>query len=272
MNWGFTNGRLTTTADRQILLGLYTRVIRDFNVKPRQLEQWRLSGTLVQGIRGVYEDKDDKYYRWFLAHEDILAAPQQFTLNDSRPLEDLFRAGWIYQGKPSSASNGRLRPIPCTSLWICTASNLSEEQIIYNVYQSLFLKASFDEVFEAYRDHLSHSGIREHLFADALKTPLDDPTPVWKLKRLLSPMYNRAPCVMVQYLFGFTNCRSSEEAMSLLLLYARYFSLGDRIDPLELNEAAMRNRLFDYLTVDVGVVFDYGENPVMYARLLKRSD
>ncbi|KAJ7773583.1 hypothetical protein DFH07DRAFT_1057156 [Mycena maculata] len=69
----FTRAR--APQDKTQLLGLYIGILKYHEVKPSTLHQWRLSGTMVENIKGLYEalpaHTRGGYYAWFLKHLDI---------------------------------------------------------------------------------------------------------------------------------------------------------------------------------------------------------
>ncbi|KAF8144349.1 hypothetical protein K438DRAFT_1874218 [Mycena galopus ATCC 62051] len=67
--------RTQNPQDRTKLLGLYIGILKFHEVKPSTLHAWRLTGTMVENIKALYEPlpvaNRGGYYPWFLKHLDI---------------------------------------------------------------------------------------------------------------------------------------------------------------------------------------------------------
>ncbi|KAF8130951.1 hypothetical protein K438DRAFT_1885890 [Mycena galopus ATCC 62051] len=67
--------RTQNPEDRTKLLGLYIGILKFHEVNPSTLHAWRLSGTMVENIKALYEPlpvaNRGGYYPWFLKHLDI---------------------------------------------------------------------------------------------------------------------------------------------------------------------------------------------------------
>ncbi|KAJ7260486.1 hypothetical protein B0H12DRAFT_1107563 [Mycena haematopus] len=105
--------RVTTPDDKTRLFGLYQGILKYHDVKPSTLHEWRLSGTMVENIKALYEPMPTSnrggYYPWFLQHLDIFE-PHPSALVDVSPRHLCESCG----------VSARVRCAACKKVWYCS--------------------------------------------------------------------------------------------------------------------------------------------------------
>ncbi|KAF7351653.1 MYND-type domain-containing protein [Mycena sanguinolenta] len=105
--------RVRTPHDKTYLFGLYVGVLKILDIKPSTLHEWRLSGTMVENIKALYEPVPARgrgaYYPWFLQHLDIFEPrPNALIAVSSRHLCE------------SCGVSARVRCSACKKVWYCS--------------------------------------------------------------------------------------------------------------------------------------------------------
>ncbi|KAF7351496.1 MYND-type domain-containing protein [Mycena sanguinolenta] len=105
--------RVRTPDDKTFLFGLYIGILRYHHVKPSTLHQWRLSGTMVENIKALYEplpaSRRGAYYPWFLKHLDIFEPrPNAVAALSARHLCE------------SCGESAAVRCSACKKVWYCS--------------------------------------------------------------------------------------------------------------------------------------------------------
>ncbi|KAJ7836242.1 hypothetical protein B0H14DRAFT_2449888, partial [Mycena olivaceomarginata] len=105
--------RVRTPHDKTYLFGLYIGILKYHDVKPSTLHEWRLSGTMVENIKALYEPipvgARGGYYPWFLKHLDIFE-PSPNTLITLSPRHICASCG----------VSARVRCSACLKVWYCS--------------------------------------------------------------------------------------------------------------------------------------------------------
>ncbi|KAJ6457953.1 hypothetical protein C8R45DRAFT_561386 [Mycena sanguinolenta] len=105
--------RVRTPHDKTFLFGLYIGVLKFHDVKPSTLHEWRLSGTMVENIKALYEPlpaaNRGGYYPWFLQHLDIFEPHSNalIAVSPRHPCE-------------SCGVSARVRCSGCQKVWYCS--------------------------------------------------------------------------------------------------------------------------------------------------------
>ncbi|KAJ7613780.1 hypothetical protein DFH06DRAFT_1242295 [Mycena polygramma] len=112
--------RARTTEDRINLFGLYIGILKHDEVKPSTLHQWRISGTMVENIKGLFANippgARGGYYPWFIKNLDIFE-PRPSALISLSPRHICASCG-------VSAS---VRCSACRKVWYCSKSCQQKE-------------------------------------------------------------------------------------------------------------------------------------------------
>lgn len=129
------------------------------------------------------------------------------------------------------------------------------EQLLHSVYRSLISKCSFREFWTAFQSNTlvalmdakglgpMHKGVRHFESFMTIGRNHWCPT-VWLLKSFVNFPDTVAPLsVTVDY--GFFNCKTAEEVLSLKEVYRDLFTYA-AVDPLELHVACTRGKLYDF--------------------------
>jgi len=281
-DYGFT--KAFTVENRCKLLGLYIGLTIYQDVSPSTLHKWRIKGKLVEGIKEVYEKvpaaSRGKYYPWFLENQYILD-PSKIAPTDH--VHETFMRAWRYAGGlPTSSLEEMMEtvgtwpekkqacfqlclcllsgwhPSPDQLLWVqfgfCVSPDEWHETSVSQIYQALIARCTFNEFYTAYQSSalipLFHAkGLGSELrsiphIEDVLECCLGHKS-VWDLKQyVVVDAAELIPSVAVDY--GFVNCKTEEEIDGLKKVYKTFFGLPDA-DPIELHEAAIKGRLFEYV-------------------------
>jgi hypothetical protein len=229
------------------------------------------------------------YYPWFLANQFLLD-PSKNAPTDY--VYDTVMRVWLYAGGSPTAPleeiyatrdtwpEGKRKcfdlclifhtdwfPSPQKDIWVdfgfCVCSYANED-IVTELYQTLFTTCTFDEFYTAYSSSTlipliyAHGlgkyfqEVRIRHLADVLEHCPEHKS-VWDLKQyILAENVDLKPSVASDY--GFVNCTSEEEETMLKKVYEDFFSRCDYesfdvdgTDPIKLHNAASGGILFEYL-------------------------
>ncbi|KAG5649800.1 hypothetical protein H0H81_001947 [Sphagnurus paluster] len=156
-------------------------------------------------------------------------------------------------------------PHPSMDCWIefgfCACKSQRQESTLYSIYRELLNKCSFDEFVTAFQSctllHLMDSkgfGQRRRTIKnlDEVLGTGSIIKSVWHLKQLFEVVseegaddFDPHPAVRVNY--GFLNCRNDSEFKDLVALYKQVLDM-ERVDPITLHEAAMKGKLFEFIS------------------------
>lgn len=144
-------------------------------------------------------------------------------------------------------------------LGFCTASNASQTQRLAQLYGLLIKRANFEDFWQARVSSKMVELFQKHGLGDEIRTMRNFESlmstigtwyqSVWELKRftcLSQPYPQRA--VLVDY--GFKNCQTPVERLSLRDAYTRFFKSGG--DEMDLHQACIENRLVSFLRSKLG--------------------
>lgn len=268
-----------------MLFGLYQWLIRHNDVEPKVMHRWRVKGRLVEEIKAVYEKLPEQtrgsYYPWFLRNQWVIdrKLPPPTVHTDSA--HGMALQAWTYAGGSSSATLEEINavtanwpgdkqecfllcatllsewlPRPEHTIWLhfgfCASQN---EMRLAQLYRQLLTKCSFDELCTAYESSriialFDAKGLQSwrksipYLDDVMARSPRMNKS-VWDLKQYLATEDGGLiPSVGVDY--GFFNCQGETEMQDLRKVYREFFARYDA-DPIELHEAAIGGRLFDYV-------------------------
>jgi hypothetical protein len=299
-DYGFS--RAFTAENRSKLLGLYIGLFNYLNVSPKMVHSWRLNGTLVEKIKESFEElpvsSRGGYYPWFLENQYILEETKVVPIDHIH--ETLLRA-WRYAGEGSPSSTPEEiasvlntwseSKLACFSLytWLLSSSHPSPDQFhwvkfgfcvcrdewsetsVSALYNRLIARCTFQEFYTAYQSSALISLFRTKELGTELRNvrhledvlencPVSNKS-VWDLKQyVVASKGVLIPSVTVDY--GFANCRTEEETMELKEVYKKFFD-HFKSDPIQLHEAAIGGRLFEY----VGTFVKLKKN--RFSRLMK---
>ncbi|KAL4924393.1 uncharacterized protein BDV17DRAFT_213085 [Aspergillus undulatus] len=144
-------------------------------------------------------------------------------------------------------------------LGFCTASNASQTQRLAQLYGLLVERANFKDFWQAMVSSKMVELFQKHGLGDEIQTMRNFESlmsamgtwyqSVWELKRftrLSQPYPHRA--VFVDY--GFMNCQTPVERLSLRDAYTQFFKRGG--DEMALHQACIENRLVGLLRSELG--------------------
>jgi hypothetical protein len=270
--------------NRQNLLGLYIGLIERLEVAPKQISRWRANGTLIEEIKAAFsklpEGSRGGYYPWFLQNQWVL---DDALTAQGDPVDEMMRGSWRYVHGPNSDTRqdiiaamsswsqnkkdchmlctlllSDMHPAPHLPIWVnfgfCVCSDETDEGSLSSLYRQLMAKCTFDEIYAAYEcsslialfDAKGLKPAREKIcnLEDVLRGSPRNFKSVWHLKRIVTMEDGKfIPSILVDY--GFINCRTEEEWLKLREVYRRIFR-HYQADPVQLHEAAMGGRLFEY--------------------------
>ncbi|KAJ7651217.1 hypothetical protein FB45DRAFT_997856 [Roridomyces roridus] len=107
--------RVRTPHDKTMLFGLYIGILKYHNVKPSTLHEWRISGTMVENIKALYEPTPVQarglYYPWFLKHLDVFEPSPTALVSVSIPARHLCASCGVSAG---------VRCAGCKRVWYCS--------------------------------------------------------------------------------------------------------------------------------------------------------
>lgn len=144
-------------------------------------------------------------------------------------------------------------------LGFCTASDASETQRLAHLYRLLVQRANFEDFWQARASSKMVDLFQKHGLGDEIRTIrnfklLMSATStwhqsVWELKRstLLSQL---SPHRAVSVDYGFWNCQTPVERLSLLDAYTQFFKSGG--DEMALHQACIENRLAGFMRSELG--------------------
>ncbi|GLB34185.1 hypothetical protein LshimejAT787_0110690 [Lyophyllum shimeji] len=154
-------------------------------------------------------------------------------------------------------------PAPSLASWVrfgfCTCSNAHEESSLGVLYQRLIHRCTFDEFAGAFEAGellklMDFKGFKGHRHIAHMEEVLGSGSgpikSVWYLKQLVEvpsdeEHFHLHPAVRVDY--GFINCSNETEFEDLKALYKQVLDMP-RVNPLELHEAAIRGKIFEFVT------------------------
>ncbi|KAJ7773574.1 hypothetical protein DFH07DRAFT_937338 [Mycena maculata] len=122
--------RVRTPHDKTMLFGLYVGILKYQNVEPSTLHEWRISGTMVENIKALYEytysgstqalpaNNRGGYYPWFLKHLDIFEPRPDALVPLSVPPRHLCASCGVSAGVRCSA---------CKKVWYCSKKCQQDE-------------------------------------------------------------------------------------------------------------------------------------------------
>ncbi|KAL6307475.1 hypothetical protein BKA93DRAFT_893568 [Sparassis latifolia] len=277
-DYGFS--RLLSVGDQSKLLGLYRGVFLYMNTNVRDLHKWQLEGTLAANIIAMYEKIPEGsrggYYPWFLQNRHIVdstsaeidphemqntffaiarpyldpadkdKAVQEFTpqaKRDSFMLYALLLRGW----HPD--------PVSLPDLFFDFGFCTCRETPLAFLYLDLIKRCTFTEFWKAHQSNsliplfdayglAQHRKRMPHLEAFlAVGSNVNDFRPsVWNLVLFLNTEGADAPrYLLVDY--GFLNCDNAKEKLDLKEVYTR---LLKKVDPMDLHNACITGRLYDF--------------------------
>jgi hypothetical protein len=225
-----------------------------------------------------------RYYPWFLQNQWVLD-PAHSKPTDL--VHDMMLRGWQYAGGSSSATSEEIKagvakwpeekqmcfsfcmnllsdwhPHPAQAAWLlfgfCVCQDEYGEASLSRIYRQLLTKCSFDEIFTAYKSStlialFDAKGLKSQrqsiqYLEDVLSGLPNGNISVWDLKQYIvaedAEDVELIRSVSVDY--GFINCKNEEENQELKEVYKQFFSQY-RADPVELHEACIAGRLFEYV-------------------------
>ena len=139
-------------------------------------------------------------------------------------------------------------------LGFCTASDASETQGLAQLYRLLVQRANFEDFWQARASSKMVELFQKHGLGDEIRTVRNFKLlmsaistwhqSVWELKRstLLSQL---SPHRAVSVDYGFWNCQTPVERLSLLDAYTQFFKSGG--DEMALHQACIENRLAGFM-------------------------
>jgi len=257
-----------TASNRSKLLGLYQGLINE----------------IKKAFEEVPVNARGGYYAWFLKNQWVLD-PARSKPTDL--VHDMMLRGWQYAGGSSSATSGEIKagvakwpeekqicfsfcmnllsdwyPRPTQAAWLlfgfCVCQHEHAEASLSRIYRQLLTKCSFDEIFAAYKSStlialFDAKGLKSQrqsipYLEDVLSGSPNGNISVWDLKQYIvaedAEDVELIRSVSVDY--GFINCKNEEENQELKEVYKQFFSQY-RADPMELHEACIAGRLFEYV-------------------------
>ncbi|KAI0084391.1 hypothetical protein BDY19DRAFT_536667 [Irpex rosettiformis] len=182
-DWGIDKAGLFPPNGPFMIFGLFAGLIKYLDVKPQQLQKWRLQGRLIPEIKAIYEaipvQARGGYYPWFLEHQSVLEDPEMKTQEAESMLEQMQRGAWVALGKSPTASSIAIReyvqglsedhqtcflfysmlhssshPGPETTLYLkfgfCVCPTQYEEMGLSRAYKELIDTCTFEDFCNAY--------------------------------------------------------------------------------------------------------------------------
>ena len=201
-DYGFSRLRLDLSEESK-LLGLYIGLMERLQVKPKILNRWKDTGTLVQGIKDSFEQLPSGsrggYYPWFLENQWILSSPRKGPEEPyTNAVDNMVRTAWIYAGGSPMATEAQIKdgiqkfsenkqqclffcglilshlhPGPLEDVWIpfgfCTC-DAESEMYLGGTYRRLLQSCTFDEFLAAYESSelvqlFKSKGLEDEIFA-----------------------------------------------------------------------------------------------------------
>ncbi|KAI6137193.1 hypothetical protein F5141DRAFT_72626 [Pisolithus sp. B1] len=265
--------------DVQKLFGLYIGLICYMGVGSRELHKWQKEGTLTENIIAKYEllPKCDRgrYYLWFREHLhifnsrgglDFLAVARPYLDPADREkdphqlvpeakcksfiLYAMLLNGWY--PNPFFESDKRLY----FEFGFVTGYGYEGEQVLPMVYRSLIPECSFTEFWTAFQSNNLvalmdakglgpvHKEVRH--FEGFMKMEGNSCCPtVWHLRLFLNSL-DADPPGYVAADYGFLNCKTVEEKLSLKEIYTGLLE-SPTVDPMEMHAACTKGKLYDFV-------------------------
>lgn len=215
--------------------------------------QWVLDASLAPTVNGVAETQQNMIRAWrFIGgsasdtFDEMQAASSQFPEHKSMPF-CLYMTCFL-----------GCHPTPNQKLWLhfgFCASHKSTGGALGVLYRSLMDKCTFDEFCDAYGSSrlialFDSKGLKAQRLTLPYSSDFEDVMSgygcksVWCLKEyVMSSEPELEISVSVDY--GFANCRSESEMGILKDVYKRILG-AENAKPLELHDAAMKGKLFEY--------------------------
>ncbi|KAL3473722.1 hypothetical protein BJX99DRAFT_261123 [Aspergillus californicus] len=270
----------TSAVDRQRLFKLYCDLINKYVVSEEELRQAWKSDKLKELIqfRGsqVPCATIRNEVRWLVQHNrfgsgvvtswSTIFETQKHILN---PLDRVVPWQTLKPREKLEAyifwcqiTNGKMPDVDEDN-WIflgfCTASNATQSQRLAQLYGLLVERADFEDFWQARVTSKMVQLFQKHGLGDEIRAMRNFELvmsamgtwhqSVWELKRFTclsqpSPL----PAVFIDY--GFNNCQTPVERLSLRDAYTRFFKSGG--DEMALHQACIKNRLAGFLRSELG--------------------
>ncbi|GIC87413.1 uncharacterized protein Aud_003797 [Aspergillus udagawae] len=270
----------TSGVDRQRLFRLYCDLINQWGMSEEELRQAWKSDKLKELIhlRGsqVPSARIRNEVRWLVQQNrfgsGVVTSWDTVFETQRHILDPLDRTVPWYTLKPREKleayvfwcqiTNG-IMPDVDEDNWIflgfCTASNDSQTQRLAQLYGLLVGRANFEDFWQARVSSKMVELFQKHSLGDEIRTMRNFESlmsaigtwyqSVWELKRftrLSQPYPHRAVCVD----YGFMNCQTPVERLSLRDAYTQFFKSGG--DEMALHQACIENRLAGFLRSELG--------------------
>ncbi|KAF2806940.1 uncharacterized protein BDZ99DRAFT_573630 [Mytilinidion resinicola] len=252
-DFGFSH--LPSFADRSKLLGLYQGLYLLGEVTAEDLHKWRTEGTLIANIKAFYyripEASRGGYFPWFLKHTHILESPISGKEAAESMITTFFDQACTYldpedQGKKPQ----ELKPDAKAACYIMLAEVLhmghpnpiEENYYLHGILAGVRESGSLIKLMDSHG--LKGPSFR-HLESFLSVPPSGPHKSVWGLKQFLaiSQPTEYPPDASIRFDYGFKNCRNFEETCTLMEIYKQ---LLQQADPLDLHEACLAGKLFEF--------------------------
>jgi hypothetical protein len=270
----------TSAVDRQRLFRLYCDLVNQWGVSEEELRQAWKSNKLkeLMQFRGsqVPCARIRNEVRWLVQHNrfgsgvvtswDTVFETQRHILDPLdrtipwhllKPREKL--EAYVFWCQITNGTMPDLEEDNWIFFGFCTASNDCQTQRLAQLYGLLVGRANFEDFWQARLSSKIVELFREHGLNDEIRTMRNFESlmaaigtwyqSVWKLKRftrLSQPYPHRA--VFVDY--GFRNCQTPVQRLSLRDAYTQFFKSGG--DEMALHQACIENRLAGFLRSELG--------------------
>ena len=277
--------------DRIHLFGLYVGLLRHIEVPSRTVAKWLEEGTLNENIVREYEALPAKgsYYPWFLKNRHIIERDVDINENLTRFIEKVEpyldpgdttadlgncepeqkRQGFFMFACGVNNSHPPIAREEWYHFGFCTTVEDHSENLLGGLYGRLILRCRFTEFWQAYAqgkliDLMDRKGLGEdwqrfrHLDVFLFTPPDGSKHSVWNLVLFCRGEESEAPRgLLVDY--GFINC---ETALDRVELKDTYKTLLQECDPLELDQACLEGKIYQFAIKHV-------ELEKRYQRLMK---